>query len=46
MDDRELYEHPSITELNEEELLNLFQVTAAEISVASCWWNSCPSGCP
>jgi hypothetical protein len=41
------YEQPSIRVLNEEELLDIFQMTAAEISVASCWWGNCPSvGCP
>jgi hypothetical protein len=41
------YEQPSIKVLNEEELLDIFQMTAAEISVASCWWGSCPSAaCP
>jgi hypothetical protein len=41
------YERPSIRALNEEELLDIFQMTAAEISVASCWWASCPSAsCP
>jgi len=24
--------------LTDEELLNVFQMTAAEISVAMCWW--------
>ena len=40
------YEAPTLRVLDEEELLNVFQMTAAEISVASCWWSSCPSGCP
>ena len=40
------YERPSITVMDEEELLKVFQLTAAEISVASCWWGSCPTGCP
>jgi len=40
------YERPSVTVLDEEELLKIFQMTAAEISVASCWWAACPSGCP
>jgi hypothetical protein len=39
------YESPSVKVLNEEELLNLFQMTAAEISVAACWWGACPTGC-
>jgi len=40
------YERPSARVLNEDELLNIFQMTAAEISVASCWWGGCPTGCP
>jgi len=41
------YEQPSVRVLDEEELLNIFQMTAAEISVASCWWSTCASaGCP
>ena len=40
------YERPSVTVLSEDELLKVFQVTAAEISVASCWWAACPSSCP
>jgi hypothetical protein len=40
------YEQPSVTVLDEDELLKMFQLTAAEISVASCWWGSCPTGCP
>lgn len=40
------YETPSIRVLDEDELLNIFQMTAAEISVASCWWNPCTVGCP
>ena len=47
MDERTTpYEAPSITVLDEEELLNVFQMTASEISAASCWWNACPSNCP
>src|SRR5574341_2524805 len=38
------YERPSIRTLDEDELLKIFQMTAAEISVASCWWIACPSG--
>ena len=41
------YESPAIRVLDEDELLNIFQMTAAEISVASCWWGSCATaGCP
>ena len=42
-----VYECPVIRVLDEEELLNIFQMTAAEISVASCWWGGCATaGCP
>lgn len=40
------YEEPSLRVLDEEELLSIFQMTAAEISVASCWWGACSVGCP
>jgi len=41
------YAPPSVRVLDEEDLLKVFQMTAAEISVASCWWSVCPSrSCP
>jgi hypothetical protein len=40
------YAPPSIKVLDEEDLLKVFQITAAEISVASCWWGACTVGCP
>ena len=41
------YQTPAITQLEEHELLNIFQMTASEISAASCWWAACPSAsCP
>ena len=43
---KQRYESPSIKVLDEEELLKVFQMTAAEISVASCWWTPCTAGCP
>lgn len=39
------YEKPAIRVLDEEELLTVFQMTAAEISVASCWWSLMSVGC-
>lgn len=46
-DGRTGYAPPSVRVLDEEDLLKVFQMTAAEISVASCWWGNCPSaGCP
>jgi hypothetical protein len=40
------YAPPSVKVLDEEDLLKVFQITAAEISVASCWWGACSVGCP
>jgi hypothetical protein len=40
------YEKPALRILDEEELLKIFQMTAAEISVAACWWSFCSLGCP
>lgn len=41
------YVPPSVRVLDEEDLLKVFQMTAAEISVAACWWSVCPSrSCP
>jgi hypothetical protein len=40
------YAPPSVKVLDEEDLLKVFQITAAEISVASCWWAACTPGCP
>ena len=46
-DGRTDYAPPSVRVLDEEDLLKVFQMTAAEISVASCWWGNCHSaGCP
>ncbi len=45
-DQRAGYTPPSVSVLDQEDLLKVFQMTAAEISVASCWWLSCTSGCP
>jgi PqqD family protein of HPr-rel-A system len=40
------YASPSVTVLDEDDLLKVFQMTAAEISVAVCWWGACTRGCP
>jgi hypothetical protein len=45
-DQRTDYAPPSVSVLDEEDLLKVFQMTAAEISVAGCWWNACSAGCP
>lgn len=40
------YHAPGLRDVTEEEVLASFQMTAAEISAASCWWFSCATGCP
>lgn len=45
-DQRTDYAPPSVSVLDEEDLLKVFQMTAAEISVAGCWWGACSAGCP
>jgi len=39
------YEAPTIRELSEDEVLAAFQMSAAEISAAGCWWTLAPSPC-
>ena len=39
------YEAPSLRVMNEEEVLAAFQLTAAQISAAGCWWSPLPTGC-
>lgn len=44
---RPLYERPKITEMDRDEVLQTFQMTAAEISAAGCWWSpACASPNP
>lgn len=38
---RPKYERPSLKELNQDEVLEAFQMTATEISAAGCWWGTC-----
>ena len=38
------YSRPTIREMSEKEILAAFQMTAAKISAAGCWWGSCPNG--
>jgi hypothetical protein len=40
VDSRPAYETPRITVLDQTEVLRVFQMTAAEISAAGCWWTS------
>ena len=35
------YEPPTLTVMEQDEVLNAFQMTAQEISAAGCWWSSC-----
>jgi len=35
---RPLYESPKITPMDRDEVLQAFQMTAAQISAAGCWW--------
>jgi hypothetical protein len=39
---RPVYEAPKITVMNRDDVLQAFQMTAAQISAAGCWW---VSGC-
>jgi hypothetical protein len=45
---RPTYERPKITVMGQDEVLQAFQMTAAEISAAGCWWScaTCPSPNP
>ena len=42
---RPVYETPKITVMDRDEVLQAFQMTAAEISAAGCWWTfaTCPT---
>jgi hypothetical protein len=45
---RPRYETPKITPMDRDEVLQAFQMTAAQISAAGCWWTSAcvGSNCP
>jgi hypothetical protein len=38
VDIRPRYEAPKITPMDRDEVLQAFQMTAAQISAAGCWW--------
>ena len=38
---RPRYETPKITAMNRDEVLQVFQMSAAQISAAGCWWAAC-----
>lgn len=40
-DTRPTYQPPSMRVMNESELLVAFQMSAARISAAGCWWAAC-----
>jgi len=46
--ERPAYEKPKITQMDRDDVLQAFQMTAAEISAAGCWWTlvGCPGGNP
>lgn len=35
------YERPALRVMEQDEVLEAFQMTATEISAAGCWWNAC-----
>jgi len=39
------YERPTITVMNDEEVLRAFQMTAAQIGAAATWWSGTCSAC-
>jgi len=43
MAQRPRYETPTITAMNRDEVLQAFQMSAAQISAAGCWWTG--TGC-
>lgn len=47
LEGRPTYETPKITVMDRDEVLQAFQMTAAEISAAGCWWTpACPVANP
>jgi hypothetical protein len=46
VDARPRYELPRITPMDRDEVLQAFQMTAAQISAAGCWWTSACTGTP
>ena len=44
---RPQYEKPKVVQMDRDEVLRAFQMTAAEISAAGCWWTpACPVANP
>jgi hypothetical protein len=38
VDKRPRYESPKLTAMDRDEVLQVFQMSAAQISAAGCWW--------
>jgi hypothetical protein len=45
MDEKALYETPTVTQMSDEEVLGLFQMTASQIGAAAVWWSASCSAC-
>jgi hypothetical protein len=43
---RPRYEVPQITSMDRDEVLQAFQMSAAQISAAGCWWTTACVGSP
>ena len=44
---RQKYESPMITAMDRDEVLQVFQMSAAQISAAGCWWSAgCATSTP
>ena len=47
VENRPRYETPKITSMDRDEVLRAFQMSAAQISAAGCWWApACTSSTP
>ena len=43
---RPRYQVPKITPMDRDEVLQAFQMSAAQISAAGCWWTTACTGVP
>lgn len=46
VDSRPRYEAPKITSMDRDEVLRAFQMSAAQISAAGCWWSPACTASP
>ena len=46
IDARPVYERPKVTPMDRDEVLQAFQMTAAQISAAGCWWTPACTATP